>query len=54
MKLTEVVVGADCSTSFEEIRKLVTRHFPAANTVKTRLAFGSFNMVPLEETIIQL
>jgi hypothetical protein len=52
LKLTEVVVGAECSISFDEIRKLVKTHHPIANTVRTRMAYGSFNMVPLEKTII--
>jgi hypothetical protein len=52
LKLTEVVVGAECSISFDEIRKLASTHCPMANTVKTRMARGSFDMVPLEKTII--
>lgn len=33
MKLTEVVVGAECSISFEEIKNLVRTHHPTAKTV---------------------
>lgn len=54
LRLTEVVVGAECSISFDEIRKLVKTHHPTANTVQTRMAYGSFNMVPLERTIIAI
>lgn len=52
LKLTEVVVGAECGISFDEVCKLVRTHYPIANSVKTRMAHGSFDMVPLEKTII--
>lgn len=54
LKLTEVIVGAECSISFDEIRKLVKTHHPIANSVGARMAYGSFNMVPMEKTIIEI
>jgi hypothetical protein len=52
--LTEVVLGAECGISPDKVRKLVSAHHPVANTIQARLAFGSFNIVPDEKTIIAI
>jgi hypothetical protein len=54
LKLTEVVLGAECGSSPDKVRKLVSAHHPVANTIQARLAFGSFNIVPDEKTIIAI
>jgi hypothetical protein len=54
LKLTEVVLGADCTLSIEAVRKLLSIHHPDATAVGTRLAFGSFAIVPLERTIVDI
>jgi hypothetical protein len=54
LKLTEVVLGAECGILPDKVRKLVSAHHPVANTIQARLAFGSFNIVPDEKTIIAI
>jgi hypothetical protein len=51
MHLTEVVLGARCITSVEDVRHLVDKHYANVVTFQARLAKGSFNIVPLERTI---
>jgi hypothetical protein len=54
VKLTEVVLGADCTLSIGAVRKLLSIHHPKASSVGTRLAFGSFAIVPSETTIVEI
>jgi hypothetical protein len=54
LKLTEVILGAECGMSNKAVRNLVSTHHPNANTIQARLAFGWFNIVPDEKTIISL
>ena len=49
--LAEVVLGARCTTSVEDVRKLVNKHYSDVVTFKARLANGSFKIVPAEPTI---
>lgn len=51
LKLTEVILGADCGLSVAAVSKLVSTHHPEANTIQGRLALGSFKIVPEEQTI---
>lgn len=51
LKLTEVILGAECSMTHKEVQHLVSTHHPQANTIKARLAFESFHIVPDEPTI---
>ena len=52
LRLTEVVLGAQCGMSHEEVRKVVLVHHPSANTIQARLALRSFHIVPDERTIL--
>jgi len=54
LRLAEVVLGVDCTLSIEAVRKLLSIHHSSATSVRTRLALGSFAMVPDEETIIAI
>jgi hypothetical protein len=54
LSLAEVVLGVDCSLSLEAVRKLLLVHRSDAGSVRTKLALGSFGMVPDEDTIIAI
>jgi hypothetical protein len=54
LKLAEVVLGVECALSIEAVRKLLSIHHSNATSVRTRLALGSFAMVPYEVTIIAI
>jgi hypothetical protein len=49
--LAEVVLGARCTASVDQVRKLVNKHHANVVTFQARLANGSFLIVPLEHTI---
>jgi hypothetical protein len=51
IRLREVILGAQCSTSFDRMRELVPLHHRDVNVVRGRLAFGSFRIVPDERTV---
>jgi hypothetical protein len=51
LKLTEVILGAECSIAHREVQHLVATHHPQANTIKARLAFEKFRIAPDEPTI---
>jgi hypothetical protein len=54
LRLREVILGAECAMSHPEVRKLVSTHHPSANTIRARLAFRTFSIVPDERTITAL
>jgi hypothetical protein len=49
--LAEVILGALCITSVDDMRKLVNMHYRDVVTFQARLANGSFHIVPRERTI---
>jgi hypothetical protein len=51
MKLAEVVLGPHCDTGVDAVRRLVASKYPEAVTYKSRLAYGSFKVVPDEDTV---
>lgn len=51
MKLAEVVLGPECDLSLDAVRALTAIRHPDAIVINARLAFGSFGVVPLVETI---
>jgi hypothetical protein len=51
IRLREVILGAQCSTSCLRMRELVSMHHRDVNVVRGRLAFGYFKIVPDEQTI---
>ncbi len=48
--LAEVILGARCSASANDVRRVVDMHHANVVTFQARLAHGSFNIVPLETT----
>lgn len=51
LRLSEVILGARCSNSLNEVRKLVDAHYSSVVTISARLASGHFSIVPKESTI---
>jgi hypothetical protein len=49
--LAEVILGARCTISADDVRRLVNKHHSDVETFQARLAKGSFNIVPDEATI---
>lgn len=50
-RLAEVILGPQCTLSVESVRKLVAANSPGATTYQARLAYKSFNVVPLESSV---
>jgi hypothetical protein len=50
LRLAEVILGLECSTSIEEVRALVHEKHPNAYVFGTRQADKWFRVVPNEET----
>ena len=51
VRLTEVVLGPQCSLSLDAVRRLTRTQHPHAVVFKARLAFKSFAVVPDERTV---
>ncbi len=51
LKLSEVILGPQCSLSLHAVRQLAQTHHPHAVTFRARLAFKSFRVVPNERTV---
>jgi hypothetical protein len=54
LKLAEVVLGAECTLSIAAMRKLLSTHHAEAASFGTRLALGSFAIVPNEPTVVAI
>lgn len=51
LRLQEVILGPQCELDLGVVRTLVNTHHPNAVTIKARLAFKSFSVVPDKRTI---
>jgi hypothetical protein len=51
LALSEVILGPECVLTLEAIRDLVEAKYHQAVTFSSRLAWGSFNVVPKESTV---
>ncbi|TIV19492.1 MAG: DUF2971 domain-containing protein [Mesorhizobium sp.] len=51
LKLAEVILGPLCDIPLARIRSLVSALHPAAVTFRSRLAWHSFSVVPMESTV---
>jgi hypothetical protein len=51
LRLTEVILGSFCDLSLSTVRELVAAHHPRAVTIKARMAFKFFKIVPKESTV---
>ena len=49
--LAEVVLGVNCAASVSSVANLVNKHHNDVVTFQARLAYGSFGIVPQEQTI---
>jgi len=52
IRLAEVILGPLCTLPWEEVRDLAITHHGDVNTIKSRLALNSFNVVPDEQTVL--
>lgn len=49
--LKEVILGPQCTASFDAVRRLTTSHYAGAVTFQSRLAYKFFAVVPNEKTV---
>jgi hypothetical protein len=54
IRLAEVILGPLCTLPWTEIRDLASAHNGNVNTIKSRLALNSFNVVPDEDTVVYI
>jgi hypothetical protein len=52
MRLAEVIIGALCDLRATQLRTIVNKHHSGITTIKARLASKSFNIVPLEASVL--
>ena len=50
-RLAEVILGSFCNLSVTDMRELLAAHHPDAVTIKARMAFKFFKIVPKESTV---
>lgn len=51
LELAEVILGANCDASLEDIRRLVSGRYPEVRTFSARMAWKYFKVVPKESTV---
>jgi hypothetical protein len=51
LRLAEVILGHRCTLSVAAVRRFTQNHSAQATTFKARPAWGSYNLVPLEESV---
>jgi hypothetical protein len=51
LRLAEVILGPLCRITARRVRKLVDQHQDGVVTIKSRLAYKTFSVVPMESTV---